>query len=317
MNIFRYFIPAFKKNWKVVLLSVFGATTFWFFNAMSKNYNARLDYPVNYVFGRDSVVVVEPLQDKVKIHVQSGGWNLLRKTFRVNATPINIPLENPTDIRYLTRGSLIPMIREQLDGLELTYLVTDTLFFHIEKKVTKTLPVVVDSLQVPLADNHRMVSPIVSSTDSVKITGPSSFMAILPPQMTVRWNEADISSDYDEDLRFNLLRDELMLTEPAEVRVSFDVDQFVDKSLSIPVESLNFPEDSSVYPVSDNIEVHFIVNENEEDEVTETDFHVIMDWTLSNPADTTISPFLINAHEKALDIILIPDKIKLIHAEAN
>ena len=70
-----------KENWKVILLSIIGAATFWFFNALNKNYDARISYPLSFSFDRDSVIVVEPLAEEVKIDVTSGGWNLLRKTF--------------------------------------------------------------------------------------------------------------------------------------------------------------------------------------------------------------------------------------------
>jgi len=315
MNLFRYFLPAFKKNWKVVVLSILGATTFWFFNAMSKNYDARLDYPLSYVFDRDSVIVVEPLQDKVKIDVSSGGWNLLRKTFRVNAIPIVIELENPTDIRYLTRGSLIPLITEQLDGLELTYVITDTLFFHIEKKVVRKIPIRVDSLNIPLAENHRLVSPIGKSQDSVVVIGPKTLMAGLPKFMNVKFSDDQIDADFDEHVTFDLENRALMSTIPDEAKLSFSVDPFVNKKLEILVENLNFPKDSSIYPSRSNIAIHYIVNENQEDEVIASDFHVIVDFTMKNGADSTVAPLLMYAHEMALDILLEPDRIKLIYAK--
>lgn len=315
MNLLRYILPAFKKNWKVVVLSVLGATTFWFFNAMDKDYNARLDYPVSYVFDRDSVIVVKPLQNKVKIDVSSGGWNLLRKTFRVNAIPIEIQLDNPTDIRYLTRGSLIPLITDQLDGLELTYVITDTLFFHIEEKVVRKIPVLIDSLAIPLANNYRMVSPIKSNLDSVTIVGPKTLMARLSSVMTVKFSDNEISGNFDDEVLFSLEDARLMTAIPSDLSLSFDADLFLNKKVQIQIESLNFPEDSTIYPLQADIEVHYIVNENVDDDINELDFHVIADFLMKDNTDSTVAPMLMYAHEKALDIVLQPDRIKLIYAE--
>ncbi len=110
------------NNWKVVLLSIIGATTFWFFNALNKDYDARISYPIEFQFDRDSVVIMQPLPTTLSIDVSSGGWNLLRKTFWFNVTPIQIVLENPTEIGFYTRNSLMPIVSDQLDELKINYL---------------------------------------------------------------------------------------------------------------------------------------------------------------------------------------------------
>ena len=63
--------PTDTKTIKVVVLSLFAATTFWFFNAMNKSYDTRVDYPLSYTFAEDSVVVMEPLAKQIKIDVTS------------------------------------------------------------------------------------------------------------------------------------------------------------------------------------------------------------------------------------------------------
>ncbi|MCV9388721.1 hypothetical protein [Reichenbachiella ulvae] len=309
MSLFRFFAPGLKENWKVVLLSILGATTFWFFNAMNKNYSTRLDYPVSYQFNRDSVVIVEPLAKNVKIVVSSGGWNLLRKTLRINATPIQIPLDNPTEIRFLTRTSLIPLISDQLDGLKLTYVVTDTMFFHIEDKVVSKRPIAVDSVNVPLKDSYRIVSPIRLENDSATFTGPKSLMHQLPETVFVRFDEKDIDGNFDEELKFET--EKIIKAEPAETNVKFEVNHFLYKDITIPIEFLHFPEDSSALPQERDIKIFYTINENFEDEVNASDFSVTVDFTMFNERDSTVTPILMYAHDKALDIVLALDRVKI------
>ncbi|MGL1886516.1 MAG: hypothetical protein OCD76_08375 [Reichenbachiella sp.] len=310
MSFFRFFAPGIKDNWKVIALSIIGAATFWFFNAMNKNYDTRLDYPIEYIFERDSVVVVSPLQKNVKIIVSSGGWNLLRKTLRINATPIQAPLANPTEIKYLTRSSLIPLISDQLDGLKLTYLVTDTLFFNIEKKITKKLPVRVDSLNAPLRENHRITSPVSLSTDSVVFTGPKTIMEKLDGFVNINFKDKRISANYNEDLQYDI--DGLVKASPKEINVKFEVAQFLYKDLTIPLEFLHFPTDSSVHASDSSIKIYYTVNENLENDVKDSDFNVTLDYTMFNQRDSSIVPMLMYAHEEALDIVMSKDKIELL-----
>ena len=104
MPILKLFLALFGNNWRAILLSVLAATTFWFFNALNKNYSTRLNYPLGFSFTRDSVVVVNPLPDKVVVDVSGGGWNLMRKTFLFSATPILLQLDNPTEIKFFTKA---------------------------------------------------------------------------------------------------------------------------------------------------------------------------------------------------------------------
>lgn len=313
MGIFRFLLPGLKDNWKVVLLSIIGATTFWFFNAMNKSYDTRVDYPLTYTFEEDSVVVVEPLAEQIKIDVTSGGWNLIRKTLRINATPINIPLDNPTEIRFLTRSSLIPMISDQLDGLKLIYVVTDTLFFNIEKKITKKLPVYIDSIAIPLTQSHRIVSPISCNVDSVVISGPKSSMQEMTPYVQLDFSNISIDGDFDDELGYFV--GEHMKVEPPEATVKFNVAKYLAREINIPMELLDFPEDSSAYLASKEITLYYTVKEEDEDEVSASDFSVTVDYAMRNMKDSTVSPILMYAHEKALDIVLASDRIKLTYPQ--
>lgn len=309
MGIFRFLLPGLKDNWKVVVLSILGAATFWFFNAMNKSYDTRVDYPLSYTFVEDSVVVIEPLAGQIKIDVTSGGWNLIRKTLRINATPINIPLDNPTEIKFLTRSSLIPMISDQLDGLRLIYVVTDTLFFNIEKKVTRKLPVYIDSISIPLSQSFRMISPITCNIDSAVVSGPKSTMEQMTPFVQLDFSNMSIDGNFDDELGYFV--GEHVIVEPAEATVKFQVAKYLAREISIPIELLDFPQDSSAFLADNEITLYYTIKEVDEDEVSASDFSVTVDYSMRNMRDSSVGPILMYAHEKALDIVLASDRIKL------
>ena len=309
MSIFRFFLPGFKENWKVVLLSVFGAATFWFFNAMNKNYDTRIDYPLSYEFNRDSVVVISPLVNTIKIDVSGGGWNLIRRTLRITADPITIELENPSDIKFLTRSSLIPLISDQLSGIDLTYIVTDTLYFDIEDKVSKRVMLSVDSLSIPLRDNFRIVSPIELYSDSVTITGPKSYIDRISDDIEIAFDDKEIDSDFEEDRDYRV--DPMVNVAPPQSTVRFDVSRFLLKEMNLPIEFLHFPEDSSIVANQDEIIVYYTVNEDFQNDISASDFSVTVDYNMMNNKDSTVAPLLMYAHEKAIDVVLNVDKIRL------
>lgn len=299
------------NNWKVVLLSLLGATTFWFFNALNKNYDARISYPIEFEFEQDSVVIMKPLATTVAIDVSSGGWNLLRK-ITVNVTPIKIELENPTEIGYYTRSSLLPIVTEQLSELKINHVATDTVFIAIEEKESRLVRLAVDTLAVSLAENHRMVSTVSIHPDTIRITGPKSFIDTLGNTYTLGIPTRGISSDYDREVEVKLEGGRLTSSVPDEVHVKFKVDKFERQSIEIPIEVQNVPADSSMVLENETVQVFYTVRSSQKQDYSIGDFAVTTDMFLMNDADSTVMAILVYHPEEAIEIDVIPEFIKVI-----
>lgn len=313
MSKFNFFTPGKNENWKVVLLSVLGATIFWFFNALNKDYSAKVNYPLEYTFEIDSVVVMKPLAKVVRIDVAGGGWSLIRKTFWFNVAPINISLDNPADIKYYTRSSLVPLISDQLDGLDLNFVITDTLFIDIEKKVVKQLMVQVDSLGISMKENFRITSPILVSPDSVYVTGPKSTMNRMNLYVWIDMKKNNLDENFDDEVSLLLPDGGLVSSSPNEIKLEFTVEEFLSIELPIKIDAINFPADSSIYLLDSIMTVQYVINEKAEKSIDPTDFNVTVDYSFYNKADSTISPILMYSPEEAIEIE-IPEKIKVYHA---
>lgn len=299
------------NNWKVVMLSFIGATTFWFFNALNKDYSALITYPVEFNFNKDSVVIIEPLPENVKIDVASGGWNLFRNTLWFSVTPIPINLDNPADIRFLTRSSLMPLVNDHLSDLTVNYLQTDTLFINVERKVQKKVKIEVDSINISLADRHQIVSPIKITPDSVLLSGAESIISSIQEQYYVMIPESSIDDDVDEDIRIPLGFPDLMWARPREVNVKFDVSRFENERIEIPVETLNFPEDRSAVLLDSVVTINYVIQEEYNEEFAESDFGITADYNMLEN-DSLIVPILIYYPEALYDISFTPDTLRVL-----
>ena len=123
--------PLRKANWKVILLCFSTAATFWFFNALNKVYTTRIDYPLNIVFNKDSLVAVKDPPEEIPVNVTGGGWQLLKRTISINTKPVVVQLENPVQTHFFTANNLLPIFSDQLTDLNINYIATDTIFFKI------------------------------------------------------------------------------------------------------------------------------------------------------------------------------------------
>ena len=278
-----------KSNWKVVALCVLGATTFWFFNALNKDYATRINYPVEFIFDDEEVVVVEELPEKVSIVVSGGGWNLLRKTIWFNNNPIQILLENPTSQKYITKASLTSIIADQLNEIRLNYVVTDTLYLNIEEREYKKVALTIDSAGISLEENYRIVSPVEVEPDSALVTGPASFIRELADSFLLYVPYKELNKSFDENIDLSQLESEKIQVEPDEIHVRFEVARFTQASRQATIEPVNFPADSSVYLRDTTAMVSFWVRNDFLEQAQKADIELIADYRRANPQDSTVN----------------------------
>lgn len=306
------------NSWKVVLLSLLGATTFWFFNELNKEYTTRLIYPLQFNFDRENVVLMQPLPESIKVDVSGGGWNLLRRTFILfNPTPLTIELDNPTLIRFYSRSALLPVVRDQLSELKVNYLMTDTLYFHIEEKLSKKVAVRIDSAAIQMREDYRIISAITTSLDSVEFIGPKSFIDSLQSPFVIRILEKSIDDDFDENIDIPLADEDVIEAIPDEIQVDFEVERFDRLAVAVPFDKLNFPEDSSALPTIDQIEVNFTVPRSQRKEYQASDFGITVDFNLLDERDSSIFPIMIYSPEEALEIDMVPDTVRVVYPQIN
>ncbi len=314
-EIFAWFASLFssskKESWRVVLLCLLAGTTFWVLNALNKSYTTKVNYPITFLIDDlDSLVIVEELPEKIEIDVSGGGWNLLRKTYWFNINPISIPLNNPTQVKYILGSSLVPLIAEQVSEVSLNYVATDTLFIEVERRITKKVSVIVDSLQIDVNPPYRITSSISIDPDSITFVGPTSLIDQLPDSILLALPR-NISSDFSEEVSINVIKPELVTYSPEVVNVSFDVAPFVRETQVVDVRPLNFPNDSSFTLLDNKVEVIFTVQEDRVDEITEDSFQILANFRNFAAEDSTIDATLGLAPDYIIDLKVNPKKLRV------
>jgi hypothetical protein len=299
------------NNWKVVLLSIIGATTFWCFNALNKDYSARINYPIEWVFDRDSTIIMEPLPTVVMIDVTSGGWNLVRKTLLLFNTPISIELDNPSEIGFYTRSSMLPIVKEKLNGLNVNFLITDTLHINIERKISKKVAIKIDSISLSLENSYRITSPIKIQPDSVVFVGPKVYLDTLNDNYYIYSKESEIDENYDESMEVYVPDGYYIVSLPSEVNVKFNVQKYDRLKITIPIEEVNFPSDSSVRLSRTEVDVVFTVLNSERREFNEEDFAITADYSMLDDRDSTVLAMLMYYPEQILEVEIVPENIKI------
>jgi hypothetical protein len=273
-------------------MCLMAATTFWFLNALNKDYSTRLSYPIEFEYDDSTYMSVTPLPKKVRLNVSGYGWNLLKKTLQVNIVPLSYRISSPLQARYITGTNLLPFITEQIRDIRINYIVEDTIFFDFDRIATKKVALQVDSLAINLAEGYRLTSPIVLSPAYINFKGPSSLLKALPDSIFVNIPLKGIDENFQEEIPVNYVQSSLIEPDNTKVKVNFDVASFRKETQLVPVIPVNFPKKDSLVLANPVLEVSYWLKKEETKPVRPEDFRIIADYTRLNQTDSTITILL-------------------------
>src|SRR5688572_25830847 len=119
-----------RRNWKAVVLCVFTATVFWFFNALNKTYTTNINFPLTFDYDKENFIPVQSLPQTVRLNVTGNGWELFKRSTGVKQDPLQLPLERPGEIKKIEGSGLRLPFSSQVDGLQINHVLSDTI--HID-----------------------------------------------------------------------------------------------------------------------------------------------------------------------------------------
>lgn len=211
------------------LLCLGAAALFWFLNALNKpGYTLNVEYPVRFVYDDSLFIATSPLPHAVRVNVSSDGWGLLRHSwlpFRIE--PVDYIVQDPLRATVINTTSLAVALAEHVKKLHVNYVIADTLALSFDRRLTKTVRLLPDSLHLDLAPRFMVSSVINMTPRTLQIDGPAKLVRGLPDTLWVKIPRKRIADNYDEELPLNQLRHPLLHTSADRVAVSFEVGELL------------------------------------------------------------------------------------------
>jgi hypothetical protein len=237
LNIFRFN----RRNWKAVVLCIFAATVFWFFNALNKSYTTNLNFPLSFDYDRENYVPVRNLPSQVRLNVTGNGWDLFKRSAGVKLVPLEIPLERPSDVKKIVGNSLQRFFATQVDGMELNFVLTDTLYVDLEPKAGRYIKLTMDSIQFNLKKGYGLVSEVSIMPDSIFVEGPQPLINRIKEPFKLRLRQRNIDESFSEDVEIDLPQSDVIKRDPPTVSIQFQVDRMIHLIDSVQLAAENIP----------------------------------------------------------------------------
>ncbi|MEM6525391.1 MAG: hypothetical protein AAF693_16435 [Bacteroidota bacterium] len=307
--------PEGTYRYRVIILCFLAAATFWFFNALNEDYSANVRYPLEFIYDTDKYVAVDALPEDIQLNVSGLGWNLLRNNLGIKVSPIQIPLDNPLEIKKISGSAMPAFLADQLNEFNLNFVITDTLNINIDKFDDRLLYVNIDSTTIDLEGDFQLISSIKITPDTVRVSGPVSVLADLQDTITLTIPQDDIDDDYDEIIPVTLSHPKarLLSRNPPTVNVDFKVDEFTNSSRLVSISAINFPDNASLDPAE--ITINYVVLVDNASQIDPNEFEVTAEFTTFNKSDSTVVPYLIKVPEIVIEAKLDSAIVKVVYNE--
>lgn len=306
------FRPQTKQYWRVVLLCFVAASTFWLLNALNKSYSTQTTYPVKFIYNDQLLVPIKPLPEEVIVNVTAKGWKLLRKTLRLEVQPAEIYIRNTPRNNYLLGSALRPALVNAMNGLQLNFVVTDTLSFHFDTKVKRTIPLRLDPKQKIAADGFEVSAPIKFTPDSVTFTGPSSLVEKMPSPFLLRLTNPGLNASTKVDVPVTYKNQELVEASVTNTEADIKIAPLVQEERQLIPEMVNVPQGKVVAIKPTVVMVRYQLFEDSVVRLNRESFKAILNFANYNPKDSTVTPELVQKPVGVRNVTLMPQRIKVV-----
>ncbi len=262
-----------------LLVSVF----IWLLMALSRNYTTFVRFPVRYENLPEDKVVVNDLPPSIKLEINSHGFDLLSYKFFHREKKLQVDVgklkyRERADHSYLPTQELIGDLTEQFnDQTKILKVHPDTLKVVYGDKMTRMVPVrpVTD---LDLRKQFRVSGDIEVEPPRVEVKGPVSLVDSL---QTVRTEVLSLSGlDKIVTREVSLARERYpgkMTFEPARVQLTIPVDEFTERSISIPVKVREETKGMELKTYPDSVDVSFQVGFRSYNKVEKNMFRAVVD----------------------------------------
>jgi hypothetical protein len=292
-----------------------GAAIIWVLSAWNKTYTSVITCPIELDYEKENTILVKPPPDHVEANVTGVGWDLLKQSISFNREPLLITLDNPVETKQMTGYAIQPLLSQHLGSLNLNFMVTDSLTFNIQPKVSKTMILKVEEASIDLENLFEIIGPIQLIPDTARLTGPKTMLDTLRDTLYLKPPFDRIDEDVNQEIAVNPFNKNLISANPPEVLIQFDVSRMINFRQSFSVEPVNFPNDSTIMIKPGQVVLNFRIQEEFIDIFPESDFVIAADFTELNKQDSTIKIELVELPFYVEDVTMDTTAVKVVYSK--
>ena len=282
-----FLLSRMSREFLIFLFFVLVSFTFWLLQVLNDDYETELSIQLKMKNVPENVVITSELPSELKLGVKDRGTVLVNYSLGQTLYPITIDFNE-----YAGKGNKVKIpvhtlekrILSQLNqSTKLSYIKPDTLDFIYTRSEAQKLPVTLSG-EVK-TERQYYISDIILSPDSVMVYAPRDILDTMKVVYTERVDIEEVSDTVRR--RVNMMPLKGARFSPSYTDVTFLVDVYSEKTIEVPVEGINFPDNKTLRTFPSKVNVTFQVGLTQFKNVTAEDFSVVVDYEelLENKSD--------------------------------
>jgi len=239
---------------------------FWFLNALSKEMNGRIEYPVRYINFPEDRALVNELPDYFNLMVSGPGYSIVQTklggrkehlTVDLNKAGIRVQEDKDKLLFYILSFSLREQLSSQLrSDFSIVSIVPDTIHFEFDLVGKRKVPVVPD-IEIITQRQYFVHGEIICSPDSIEISGPKTMVDTIEEVFTRYYAFDQLNETESKTLGLKSISKISFSERRSEVTVP--VEQFTEAVIELPVTMINVPDTVDIRLFPDLVTLQCIV----------------------------------------------------------
>lgn len=275
-----FFTSEQSKQLFIFLFFFFVASGFWLLRTLNESYETTLNIPVRLKnVPADVVLTVDP-PSKFKIRVRDRGTVLLNYKIGKSFYPVSVDFpsfasDNSNNSVKVGSVEFQQSILNQLASTtQLLDISPDTISYVYSHGERKKVPIV---LQGKIKSSPQYyISDTLINPDSVLVYAPKEILDTITAAYSAPFELADIKDS--TKYKVSLLEVAGAKFIPNNVNTSFLVDLYIEKTVTVPLIGIGFPEDKVLRTFPTVVNVTFQLGQKQYQSIDASDFSIIIPY---------------------------------------
>jgi YbbR domain-containing protein len=277
-----------NKSFLTFLFFLTLSTAFWIFEAFKETNTVELTVPLELTNVPDNVVVTTELPHDVTVQLRDRNSSLFYYRYFKQLQPVKVDFAhytNPSGHVKVPQEDVKRSVIQQFEtSTELVALRPDTLEFYYNYGTKKTVNTRLQG-KLSAAEGYYIVSQRLHP-ETATVYATDRQLDTITTVRTTPFYAADLKENLMTTVGVQRVKGAKFL--PDTLRLEVEVDRLVEKTLALPIQAINFPDDVGLRTFPMKVNVTFQVGMKEFRNVTEKDFTLVLDANdLTHPGVNT------------------------------
>lgn len=254
---------------RILLICLGLSLLVWFFVKMTHTYESRGVLSLNYYPPMGQVFAEPPLRS-MPFKFSGTGWRLLTLGILQGQLGINFNLSS-SPVQIITRTEISRKIEEQLQ-LNLLELGQDAVTIRLDSLFSKRVMIHLDTL-ITYKNGYYFKDSITLLPDSITVFGAKQMLDPIDQVSTEKLKMPCPETDFKTSLSLLNPNPELLQFSSTRTDVFLPVEQFTEKTLTVPIMVLNAKDSIKLVPAV--VTLSCVVGVSHYRDVSPSDFRVV------------------------------------------